>query len=546
MTNKFELTESENLGYYTTFDKLFPNYVPYLNDKEKDRTIEVNFRFTDEDDQPNESQLAANEFLLANSNQMLENLLKYLKQDEEYFMEFYGAYRETSYNTTNLRGETRTIRNKYGFPAVKDINDYINYFGIGTINISDSQENGFSYVGFCGGCPWDGEHGFGTAFHKLELLHVEDWSFGQNPSWGGRENRKDQFLTKSFTTVHRLETLDDRKSRLARLSESIQVENIQDYDEIFDWLANQQMIYGYRNNAVDLTSKEKIVVLNEIKELSFDGNIIRKVPNSINLLENLTSLSFSSNNFKFIPPQILKLSKLERLSINNSQIKEISKQIGLLRNLKSLNLSRNELQSIPDNIGQLTKLEHLDLSSNQLSDLPKSISELISLEQLNINYNSFSTIPDNILFLENLKGLNLTNNKLTEVQESIYKLKELERLDLRYNELSKFPETLINQWYTLKSIYLVGNQFSIDALERILRFNHRKINSDIDTELTYTKDRLIRKLRDEKNKLEQEKREAKKQENLKRQENIRVSTQPNNSSITSTQKSIKKWWEFWK
>ncbi|PRX09208.1 leucine-rich repeat domain-containing protein [Nonlabens ulvanivorans] len=544
MIPKFELTESENLGYYTTFDKLFPDYFPYLKDKEKNSTIEVNFRFTDEDDQPNESQLTANEFLLANSNQMLENLLKYLKQDEEYFMEFYGIYRETSYERTNFQGKKYTTVNKSGFPNVKEPQDFINYFDISHIYISDSQENGVSYIGFTGGCPWDGEHGFGASFLKQKLLNVGDWDDGNNPSWGSRENR--DLLTDNFTSFHKLEILDERKKRLAKASELIQVKNIHGYEQIFDWLVSNQMIYGYRNNPIDLTSKEKVVVLNEIKELTFNGNLIQKVPNSINLLENLSSLSLSFNDLDSVPLQLLNLTKLEKLSITNNKIKEIPKEISLLINLKSLNFSRNKLNSIPEEIGHLKNLQHLDLSFNYLNNMPKSISGLKILEQLNINYNSFSTIPNNILFLENLKGLNLNNNKLTEVQESIYKLKKLERLDLRYNELSKFPETLINQWHTLKYIYLVGNQFSIDALERILRFNHRKISSDIDTELNYTKDRLIRKLRDEKNKLEQEKREAKKQENLKRQENNRISTQPSSSNIKKTKENIKKWWEFWK
>lgn len=544
MMPKFEITESENLGYYTTFNELFTDYIPHLNDKEKDRTIEVNFQFTDEDTQPNQAQLKAHQFLLAHSNQMLENLVKYLKQDEEYFFEFYGVYRETSYENTHFKGKKYTSINKSGFPAVKETQGFINYFGISQINISDSEENGISFIGFAGSCPWDGEHGFGASFHKQNLLHVGDWDYGYHPSWGSRENR--DLLTDNFTSFHKLEILDERKKRLAKASELIQIKNIDGYEQIFDWLVSNQMIYGYRNNPIDLTSKEKVVVLNEIKELSFYGNLIRKVPDSINLLGNLSSLSLSFNDLDSVPLQLLNLTKLEKLSITNNKIKEIPKEISLLINLKSLNFSRNKLNSIPEEIGHLKNLQQLDLSFNYLNNMPKSISGLKILEQLNINYNSFSTIPDNILFLENLKGLNLTNNKLTEVQESIYKLKELERLDLRYNELSKFPETLINQWHTLKYIYLVGNQFSIDALERILRFNHRKIGSDIDTELNYTKDRLIRKLRDEKNKLEQEKREAKKQENLKRQENNRMSTQPSSSNIKESKENIKKWWEFWK
>ncbi|AGC77186.1 leucine rich repeat (LRR) protein [Nonlabens dokdonensis] len=519
MEQKFELTESEELGYYTTFNKLFPAFL-YQDSSEKVRTIQLNFQFTDEDTQPNEAQIAAHDYLLTHSNQMLENLVAYLKQDEEYFMEFYGVYREIDYEYT-FNGKKHTSKSKNGFPAVEKAQDFINFLSITGINISSSNENGIAYIGFTGECPWDVEHGIGVSFHEKKLLHVGAWDYGYHPSWGSREDH--DLLTNSFLKGHNLEQLDKRRKRLSTASELIQVSNSEEYDRLFDWLAKHQMIYGYRNSHVDLTSKEKIVVLKEIKELYLSGQNIQNIPDSLHLLENLISLEFWVNNLGIIPPQIFKLLKLENLSINNNQIKLVPEEIGLLKNLRSLNLSNNELNSIPDHISQLEKLEHLDLSGNQLYDLSVSI-----------------------LLLNRLKTLNLMNNNLSEINESIYELKKLERLDLRYNKLSKFPETIIDKWHSLNFIFLVGNQFSINALERIIRFNNRKINSDIEKELSFTKDKLIRELREEKNKLNIERRERQKQENLKYQEFNRAQSQSNLSDFKSDDKPETRWWEFWK
>ncbi|MEO1438545.1 MAG: leucine-rich repeat domain-containing protein, partial [Bacteroidota bacterium] len=382
MLPELDYTDSEELGYYTTFKALFPDFYPYLKDQEKEHPIEVNFQFTDEDTPPNEAQIAGHTILQTRGNEMLHNLLTYLKQDEEYFMELYGFYRETVITETDIDGEEYTRVNKDGFPAVDHIGDYLNYFGIGSIIISESEEDGFAYIGFCGGCPWDSEHGFGAAFHKEQLLHVGSWDYGYHPSWGSPENEDDHFLTDSFTKLHLLESLSARKERLTKASQSIQLDDSTAHEEIFDWLLSHKMIYGYRNKPVDLTAGEKVVLLREITSLEFYWNLITEVPESIILLEQLTNLTLSSNTLGAVPLPFLKLSKLETLTINNNRLTKIPLEIGLVPNLKTLNLKWNQLKTLPAEIGALSNLNMLDLSSNALTDLPESIAKLSKLEYL--------------------------------------------------------------------------------------------------------------------------------------------------------------------
>ncbi|MGH1385503.1 leucine-rich repeat domain-containing protein [Kordia sp.] len=534
MQPELELTESEELGYYTTFDKLFPDFVPYFQNFKKDQLIEINFSSTDEDMQPSEAQLAAHEFLLKHSNQMLENLARYLKQDEEYFLEFYAVYTEISYESIGYKGKKFTSRNKFGFPIVDDIHDFINYFGIGAINISDTEEDGISCIGFSGSCTWDGEHGFGAAFYKLKLLDVGDWHIGNYLNWSHGKDSED-LLTNKFTIFHKLEALEERNKRIAILSENIQVENPEGYDEVFDWLVAHKMIYGYRNSPVNLNAREKAVVINEIKNLSFYGNEIEAVPSSIHLLKKITSLSFSFNKLVAIPVEIFKLTTLKSLTISNNQLERIPKQIGVLENLESLILNRNKLQFVTGKIERLTKLKHLDVSSNHLTELPKSILGLTSLEKLFVQYNSFTNFPEIVINMKNLKTFNIATNKLATIPESIDQFQSLEQLDLRFNELTILPDSIFTKMLNLKWLQVNVNQISIADLERFQLLVSSEMKTDLDSAIAVRKDELKRK----QIQLENERRQQEKEKSSKQ-------AQQKTSTPKAMQKDNKKWWEFWR
>jgi Leucine-rich repeat (LRR) protein len=524
MLPTLELTESDELGYYMKFEHLFTEYAPFFA-KRKDHYIEINFSFTDEDTEPIEAQLKAHEILMANANQMMESLLQYLKQDEEYFLDFHGVYNVIEHQPFHIGEKTYNYTSKEGFPLVKEATEFINHFTIDTINISDSDEDNIAFIGFSGSCSWEKEHGFGVAFLGKKLLHVADWDYGRDPSWAqSKDDGKDNFLTKYFTNTHLLENLDERKSRLATESQSIEVENTAPYQEIFNWLVDLKMIYGYRNKPSDLTGKETVVVLNEIKELMFHGNHIDQIPAGIGLLKNLTSLHLSFNMLKNFPLEVTKLIALEQLNVSNNEIAHIPAEISALKNLKSLKLNSNKLASIPAEIGFLTNLKHLDVSSNKLSDLPESFSSFESLEELELDYNQFTNLPDCILGIQNLKDLDISNNKLTTIHESIHKLEHLEALDIRFNEIEKFPESLITKMPNLRRFEISVNQLSLEDLNRLKDLIPEEIDSDIDSAIECVIDELERA------------------EELKNNtEEPEESTKPK-----TVAKHDKKWWKFWK
>ncbi|KAJ8752215.1 hypothetical protein K2173_003823 [Erythroxylum novogranatense] len=119
------------------------------------------------------------------------------------------------------------------------------------------------------------------------------------------------------------------------------------------------------------------------------------IPSELGLLNYLTRLSLSHNNFsKTIPLHLFKAT-----------------------NLRSLDLSHNSLSGlVPPQISSLQALTHLDLSSNSFNgSLPLSLIQLKSLTgTLNLSYNAFSGgIPESYGDLPVVVSLDLRNNNLS-------------------------------------------------------------------------------------------------------------------------------------
>ncbi|KAK9026590.1 hypothetical protein V6N11_039425 [Hibiscus sabdariffa] len=119
------------------------------------------------------------------------------------------------------------------------------------------------------------------------------------------------------------------------------------------------------------------------------------IPSELGLLDSLTRLSLSQNNFsKPIPYQLFNATSLIYID-----------------------LSHNSLSgSVPPEIKSLRNLTHLDLSSNSLNgSLPESLVELESLRgTLNLSYNQFSgEIPASYGEFPVMLSLDLRQNNLT-------------------------------------------------------------------------------------------------------------------------------------
>lgn len=181
-------------------------------------------------------------------------------------------------------------------------------------------------------------------------------------------------------------------------------------------------------NASELPYLDNIVIKNsELDNLNI----------SVNGLEQIQTLSLSSNKLKVIPEVFLNLSSLQTMDVSCNEIKVIELQpFRTFTILEVLNLSTNSLYKIdPDSFVGLTTLKCLDLSKNNLTNIDNQL----------------------LLPLTSLKYLNLSNNLLKVLNEvSFSSLVRLQQLDVSWNRLARVaPGSL--QLPSLARLLLAGN-----------------------------------------------------------------------------------------
>lgn len=130
-------------------------------------------------------------------------------------------------------------------------------------------------------------------------------------------------------------------------------------------------------------------------------------------------LSVRERNYKVFPPEIIKFKNLRELDISMNLFEYLPDNIEDLQNLESLTSAYGPLKSLPDSIGKLKKLRYLNLLDNDLVILPGSIGDLESLEELNLNGNPIRALPPEIFNLKRLKWLWLrTNDQKSLISEA--------------------------------------------------------------------------------------------------------------------------------
>ncbi|KAK8490192.1 hypothetical protein V6N13_126042 [Hibiscus sabdariffa] len=131
----------------------------------------------------------------------------------------------------------------------------------------------------------------------------------------------------------------------------------------------------------------------------------------------------------------------------------IPSELGLLDSLTRLSLSQNNFSKpIPYHLFNATNLIYIDLSHNSFSgSVPPQIKSLKSLTHLDLSSNSLNgPLPESLVELKSLRGtLNLSYNQFSgEVPASYGEFPVMISLDLRHNNLTgKVPQvgSLVNQ-----------------------------------------------------------------------------------------------------
>ena len=171
---------------------------------------------------------------------------------------------------------------------------------------------------------------------------------------------------------------------------------------------------------------------------------------------NETELDLAELGLTALPPEIAQLQNLRNLSLDGNQLTTLPPEIAQLQNLQDLRLDGNQLTSLPPEIAQLQNLERLWLAGNQLTALPPEFAQLQNLEWLSLDHNQLTSLPPEIAQLQNLRYLWLDGNQLTTLPPEIAKLQNLEHLWLDGNQLTALPPEL-GQMQNLEHLVLDNN-----------------------------------------------------------------------------------------
>jgi len=106
------------------------------------------------------------------------------------------------------------------------------------------------------------------------------------------------------------------------------------------------------------------------------------------------------------------------LDLSNQKLKKIPDYVFSLVDLTGLWLICNELDLIPGEIKKLTKLKELNLSANRITRIPEEIcSYLLGLEYLDLSENKLTRIPDEMGKFPLSSEINLWRNSFSEEEQ---------------------------------------------------------------------------------------------------------------------------------
>ncbi|XP_077595112.1 leucine-rich repeat-containing protein 20-like isoform X2 [Stigmatopora nigra] len=84
----------------------------------------------------------------------------------------------------------------------------------------------------------------------------------------------------------------------------------------------------------------------QLRELDLHGNLLSKLPDSLEEMKHLTSINLANNNFSTFPEKLMQITTLERINLEGNHITEIPvDSLSAMPALKWLNVMSNPLDA---------------------------------------------------------------------------------------------------------------------------------------------------------------------------------------------------------
>lgn len=188
-------------------------------------------------------------------------------------------------------------------------------------------------------------------------------------------------------------------------------------------------------------------------------------PNSISLLEKLTTISIYDLEFQELPDDAFKhFPELNILEMMSTKIRNIPSSLGSRTKLKIINLVGNEMITTESfnghDFNKLQNLTNINIVNSSIQTLPNIFSNLDNLNQLQLDSNPISSIPDNVFplnFSSNFWFLMLRNTTLTTVPTALSKLTNLNRIDFQRHSIQEIHDDDFKHLEKLEVLYFTDN-----------------------------------------------------------------------------------------
>jgi hypothetical protein len=209
-------------------------------------------------------------------------------------------------------------------------------------------------------------------------------------------------------------TVTERQQNTLPLAPGDQVNNLAVGDKILtlsgkgltslDGIAKLRVIDGGRE--VPLTNLKNL-------QIFLNDNALRRLPDELFELQNVTFLYLNHNRFDAIQPEIAKMRGLQGMYFTGNRIARIPPEVFTMTWLRKLQVSRNHLTELPEALGNLTNLIHMNMSENAITVLPDSIAKLTKLRVCDLSDNRITRLPEGFGQVRILYQLRVRNNPLT-------------------------------------------------------------------------------------------------------------------------------------
>ncbi|XP_053704235.1 leucine-rich repeat-containing protein 20 isoform X1 [Synchiropus splendidus] len=116
------------------------------------------------------------------------------------------------------------------------------------------------------------------------------------------------------------------------------------------------------DNEMKAISSKFFSTFTQLRELDLHGNILTKLPDSVEEMEHLTSINLANNKFSSFPDKLTEIATLERINLEGNCITEIPvEKLSAMPAMKWLNVKLNPLD--PDTQSALKSLHKFDVLS---------------------------------------------------------------------------------------------------------------------------------------------------------------------------------------